>query len=272
MTLENSSRVDSVPFRRSWSALVPFGALAVLSEVGAILSVTFQLHLPSTPTAGPDWIAILYWLSLFPVPVALACMMVGFTGARLVAVGLMWATVVLTLVNVLSLYENRPKAAVFVSVFLVPGLVALRLVHRRRMKEVMAQLDQRRRVRLGVGFGWMIVVSVITLCVSGATFLAIVFELTHSADSWVVLLKKLALLGGITLAALAVLRAPQTLLWLRGLLAFDLAVLSWLALTTQSSVACGTGAALSTAGLIILAQRQVEAFNARQRVRAAQMR
>jgi hypothetical protein len=173
---ERSPSNDS--YRKRWVSTVPFAALAVLAQVGAVLAVLFSRS-PADASGEAAWLAI-YVLGMSAIPLLLSCLLVGYARARIALLLVLWGCLVWTVSSLPGVIEMKPKAALGLSPFLLAQAGALWLGHGTRLKEAGVSLELRRRTRWGPGFGWMLVIAGCGLFSSGSVTVLGAVELARA--------------------------------------------------------------------------------------------
>jgi hypothetical protein len=245
-----------------WRAVIPFAGTTLLASVGVTLSVLFRIPVPALRSHAAKLAAMLYVLALVPVPVLISCLLAGYSWARSVLALLLLLGFGMTVVNCCVLLGREPRLACGVLPFLVPQLLALRLVHGARLRRALAQLAAQRERRWGSGFGWFLVAGSANLCVSAVVSILLILKLKAAGGPDLTnlpgLLRLLPPGIGMTAAATAIARIPHSRWPARGLLIFGIVVLAVLLITDAATLEArlfyASTAALAAFGLVGLAR------------------
>lgn len=267
----DSHGVDWATFRRQWSALVPLAVASLLAEVGAILSVLFRVP-PPPPGSGPNG-AVLYVLSLAPVPVLIACLLVGYVWARLALSIVLVSSAALMLANagLLCAAGDTPSAFILAP-FLLCALLGLRRVHAPSVKLALAELDAQRRLRWGLGHGWMLVLAMASIVATASlAILALDYVRVAGGPDWTKLAGPLRLapvIAGGAVAAGALARMPisrSPMRWLLiGALALLVSYLVYFELDVQRRAFAATALLFDLLGLVALGRPSLHSYCERQ--------
>lgn len=274
---DSPDHFDWVAFRRRWSSIVPLAAASLLAEVGAVLSVMFRTS-PPPPGSGPSG-AILYVSSLLPVPVLVACLLIGYTWARLALSLVLWSSAACMLANVVFMFLMDDALSAFVlAPFFLCALFGLRRVHGSNLKVVLIELDAQRRLRWGAGFGWMLTVSTASI-VATASVAILVLEYIRVAGGpgghWAELsgpLRFAPVVAGGAVVAAALARMPTSRSPMRWLLLGNLALLLYVAATDpgeQRRAFALTALAFDGLALVALGRPTLHTYCERQRLKLA---